>query len=69
MILYISRIYFYSVTYMTLFLSLLYIKNIAHKYLRHLTSYNVSLLNKVAHLFYILLIIIYKYILHKTELA
>jgi hypothetical protein len=51
MILYISRIYFYSVTYMTLFLSLLYIKNIAHKYLRHLTSYNVSLLNKVAHLF------------------
>jgi hypothetical protein len=51
MILYISRICFYSVTYMTLFVSLLYSKNVTHKYL------------------YILIIIVYKYILHKTELA
>jgi hypothetical protein len=33
----ISRICFYSVTYMTLFVSLLYSKNVAHKYLRHLS--------------------------------
>jgi hypothetical protein len=33
MILFIYRIYFYSITYMTLFNSLLYRKNIAHKYL------------------------------------
>jgi hypothetical protein len=51
MILCISRIYFYSVTYMTLFVSLIYSKNVAHKYPD------------------ILLIIVYKYILHKTELA
>jgi hypothetical protein len=36
MILCISRICFYSVSYMASFVSLLYNKNIAHKYLRHL---------------------------------
>jgi hypothetical protein len=51
MILCISRICFYPVTYMTLFVSLLYNKNV------------------VINIFDILLIILYKYILHKNELA
>jgi hypothetical protein len=43
MILCISIIDLYSVTYMTLFVSLLYSKNVAHKYLRHLTNNNNSI--------------------------
>jgi hypothetical protein len=43
MILYISRICFYSVTYVTLFVSLLYSKNIAHKYLRRLANNNIQI--------------------------
>jgi hypothetical protein len=43
MILYISRIYFYSVTYMTLFVSLIYNKNVAHKYLKHLANNNIQI--------------------------
>jgi hypothetical protein len=41
MILYISGICFYSVTYMTLFVSLLYGKNIAYKYLQHLANNSI----------------------------
>jgi hypothetical protein len=41
MILCISRIFLYSVTYMTLFVSLLYSKNVfIYKYLRHLANNN-----------------------------
>jgi hypothetical protein len=43
MILCINRIGFYSVTYMTLFVSLLYSKNVAHKYLRHLTNNSIQI--------------------------
>jgi hypothetical protein len=43
MILYISRICFYSVTYVTLFVSLLYSKNVAHKYFRHLANNSVQI--------------------------
>jgi hypothetical protein len=43
MILYISRIDFYSVTYMTLFVSLLYSKSVAHKYLQHLTNNSIQI--------------------------
>jgi hypothetical protein len=43
MILYISRIYFYSGTYMTLFVSLIYSKNITHKYLRHLAINSIQI--------------------------
>jgi hypothetical protein len=43
MILCITRICFYSVTYMTLFVSLLYNKNVAHKYLRHLANNNIQI--------------------------
>jgi hypothetical protein len=38
MILCITRIYFYAVTYKTIFDSLLYSKNVAHKYLQHLAN-------------------------------
>jgi hypothetical protein len=41
-ILCISKICFYSITYMTLFVSLLYIKNVAHKYLRHLANNSIQ---------------------------
>jgi hypothetical protein len=51
MILFISRICFYDVTYISLFVSLLYSK-----------IYHINISD-------ILLIIIYKYILHKTELT
>jgi hypothetical protein len=43
MILCISRICFYSVTYMTIFVTLLYSKNIAHKYLRHLANNSIQI--------------------------
>jgi hypothetical protein len=44
MILYIiSRICFYSVTYMTLFVSHLYSKNVAHKYLRYLANNSIQI--------------------------
>jgi hypothetical protein len=43
MILYITRICFYSVTYMTLFVLLLYSKNVAHKYLRHLSNNSIQI--------------------------
>jgi hypothetical protein len=43
MILCISRIDFYSVTYMALFVSLLYSKNVAHKYLRHLANNSIQI--------------------------
>jgi hypothetical protein len=43
MILCISRIRFYSVTYMALLVSLLYSKNVAHKYLRHLANNNIQI--------------------------
>jgi hypothetical protein len=43
MVLYSSRICFYYVTYVTLFVSLLYSKNIAHKYLRHLAKNNIQI--------------------------
>jgi hypothetical protein len=43
MTLYISRICFYSVTDMTLFVSLLYSKNVAHKYLRHLANNSIQI--------------------------
>jgi hypothetical protein len=62
-ILCISRICFYSITYMTLFVLLLYSKNIVHKYLRHLANNNIQNISDI------LLIIIYKCILYKTELA
>jgi hypothetical protein len=43
MILFISRICFYSVIYMSLFVSLLYSKNVSHKYLRHLANNNMQI--------------------------
>jgi hypothetical protein len=43
MILYMSRICFYSVTYMTLFVSLLYSKNVAYKYLVHLANNSIEI--------------------------
>jgi hypothetical protein len=43
MILCMSRICFYSVNYMTLFVPLLYSKNIAHKYLGHLANNNIQI--------------------------
>jgi hypothetical protein len=43
MILYISRICFYFVTYMTLSVSLLYSKKVAHKYLRHLANNSIQI--------------------------
>jgi hypothetical protein len=43
MILYITRICFYSVTYMTLFIPLLYSKNVAHKYLRHVVNNSIQI--------------------------
>jgi hypothetical protein len=43
MILYSSRIFFYSVAYVTLFVLLLYCKNIAHKYLRHLANNSIQI--------------------------
>jgi hypothetical protein len=43
MILCISRICFYSVTYMTLFVSLIYSKNVAHKYLRQLDNNSIKI--------------------------
>jgi hypothetical protein len=43
MILCISRICLYSVNYMTLFVSLFYTKNIAHKYLRHLNNNSIQI--------------------------
>jgi hypothetical protein len=41
MILCITRIGFYSVAYKTIFDSLFYSKNIAHKYLRHLANNSI----------------------------
>jgi hypothetical protein len=43
MILYMSRICFYSVTYMTLFVSLLYSKNVAYKCLVHLANNSIEI--------------------------
>jgi hypothetical protein len=43
MILCFSRIYLYFVTYMTLFVSLLYSKNVAHKHLRHLANNSIQI--------------------------
>jgi hypothetical protein len=43
MILCISRICFYFVTYMIVFVSLLYNKNVAHKYLRHLANNSIQI--------------------------
>jgi hypothetical protein len=43
MILYISRICFYSITYVTLFVSLLYSKNVAHKYPQHLANNSIQI--------------------------
>jgi hypothetical protein len=43
MILRISRICFYSVTYITLVVSLLYSKNIAHKYLQRLANNSIQI--------------------------
>jgi hypothetical protein len=43
MILYITRICFYSITYMTLFVPLIYSKNVAHKYLRYLANNNIQI--------------------------
>jgi hypothetical protein len=43
MILYISRICFYSVTYSTLFNSFLYNKNVAREYLRHLANNSIQI--------------------------
>jgi hypothetical protein len=43
MILCMSRICFYSVTYMTLFVPLLWSKNIAHKYIGHLPNNSIQI--------------------------
>jgi hypothetical protein len=43
MILCISRIYFYSATYRTLFDSLKNSKNVAHKYLEYLVNNNIQI--------------------------
>jgi hypothetical protein len=43
MILCISRICFYSTTYRTLLGSLLYNKNVAHKYLGHLANNSIKI--------------------------
>jgi hypothetical protein len=43
MILCISRICFYSVNYMTLFVSLIYNKNVAHKYFRHIANNGIQI--------------------------
>jgi hypothetical protein len=43
MILCINRICFYYVSYMTLFISLLYSKNVAHKYLRHIANNSIQI--------------------------
>jgi hypothetical protein len=43
MILNMSRICFYSVTYMTLFVPLVYSKNVAHKYLGHLANNSIQI--------------------------
>jgi hypothetical protein len=43
MILCISRIFFYSVNYMTLFVSLIYSKNVAHKYIRHFANNSIQI--------------------------
>jgi hypothetical protein len=43
MILYMSRICFYSVTYMTLFVSLIYSKNVAYKYLVYLANNSIEI--------------------------
>jgi hypothetical protein len=37
------RICLYSVTYMTLFVSLLYSKNVTHKYLQHLANNSIQI--------------------------
>jgi hypothetical protein len=42
MVLCINRICFYSIIYMILFVPLLYNKNVAHKYLRHLTNNSIQ---------------------------
>jgi hypothetical protein len=42
MIVCINKICFYLVTYMTLFVSLLYSKNITHKYLYHLANNSIQ---------------------------
>jgi hypothetical protein len=43
MILYMSRICFYSVTYMTLFVPHFYSKNVAHTYLGHLANNSIQI--------------------------
>jgi hypothetical protein len=43
MILCISKICFYSATYMTPFDSLIYNKNVAHKYLRHFANNSIQI--------------------------
>jgi hypothetical protein len=43
MILCMSRICFYFVTYMTLSVPLLYSKNVAHKYLGHLANNSIQI--------------------------
>jgi hypothetical protein len=43
MILCMSRICFYLVTYMTLFVPLLYSKNVAYKYLGHLANNSIQI--------------------------
>jgi hypothetical protein len=43
MILHMSRICFYSVTYIALFVSLLYSKNVAYKYLVHLANNSIQI--------------------------
>jgi hypothetical protein len=43
MILCMSRICFYSVTYMTLFVPLLYSKNVAHKHLVYLANNSIQI--------------------------
>jgi hypothetical protein len=43
MILCMSRISFYSVTYITLFVPLLYSKNVAHKPLGHLANNSIQI--------------------------
>jgi hypothetical protein len=43
MILCMSRIYFYSISYMALFVPLLYSKNVTHKYLGHFANNSIQI--------------------------
>jgi hypothetical protein len=51
MILCISRICFYSTTNRTLFGSLFYSKNVAHKYLQHLANNSIQIYSLYSNLF------------------